>query len=178
MKNCILGVDPGFTGAVAALMVENETKGPYGITLHSVTAMPVKPESFSNPRNIIDTGKLAEFILSLEVKPRFAIIEKVTASPQMGVTSAFRFGEGFGAVCGTLDALKIKPIFVIPAIWKKHFQLTTVKAESIKRACEIFPNRKQWFSKKGDHGKAEAALLCIYGTQIGLNEKQSIESLL
>lgn len=164
-KNYIVGIDPGFTGALAVLEIQLEEKGPNSWKLFDVHDMPVCSESISNDRPVVSGKDLAFLMNQMPQKPVFTVIEKVTASPQMGVTSAFRFGEGFGTVKGVFDGLGIRVISIVPQVWKAHYSLDSAKEKSLLLARRIFPNRAHWFKLKQDHGKAEAALISFYGLQ-------------
>jgi len=48
-----------------------------------------------------------------------AVLERVSAMPGQGVSSMFRFGEGYGVVQGVLAALGIPVIAGSPAVWKR-----------------------------------------------------------
>jgi hypothetical protein len=50
---------------------------------------------------------------------KFAVIEKVASSPQMGVVSAFTFGQGYGFLKGCLTAIGIPFEEVRPQVWQK-----------------------------------------------------------
>ena len=52
-----------------------------------------------------------------------ALVEKVNATPQMGVTSAFTFGENKGRVYGALRALKIPFEEILPRTWQLPLNL-------------------------------------------------------
>jgi crossover junction endodeoxyribonuclease RuvC len=63
-----------------------------------------------------------------------AVIENVHASPQMGVTSAFNFGKGFGTVLGVLAASGCSPVHVAPSVWKPALGCTSDKRQTVTRA--------------------------------------------
>ena len=65
--------------------------------------------------------------------------------------------EGIGA------ALDIDVITVRPQVWKKHFNLSKNKQESIDLALHIYPQLKEYIKKSSDDGIAEAALIAEYG---------------
>lgn len=58
---------------------------------------------------LVRTGKLSDwpkFLAQFKSPAEFQItLEKVWATPQMGVTSAWSFGMNYGRICGTLDAI-------------------------------------------------------------------------
>lgn len=156
--NLILGIDPGFTGSVAVIDAA-------GTSLRGIVDMPLKREIGAKDRSVIDAEKLKYEIEALTHEISFAVIEKVTASPQMGVTSAFRFGEGYGILVGVLAALEIKTVHVIPSVWKLAFGLSRDKKASVLKAIDLFPGSEKWFTRVKDHGRAEAALIAYYGAK-------------
>ena len=65
------------------------------------------------------------FVANLSSPAQFDLIllEKVWATPQMGVTSAFSFGMNFGRICGTLDALKRPYREITSMAWQRQMGL-------------------------------------------------------
>jgi len=88
---------------------------------------------------------------------RYAVIEQVSSSPQMGIASSFKFGQGYGEVLGVLEALGLVVHFVHPSLWKPHMQLSRDKSQSKARYKEIFGH-----DVVGGDGPAEAALIAFY----------------
>ena len=107
----------------------------------------------------------------------FCVLEHVTSSPQMGVTSAFTFAEGFGFVQGVLAGFFISTQLVKPQVWKKFFGCICGKDVSPKDkkqkdyevASRLFPTvdfrrtprcKTIWFDA------ADAILLAEYGRRM------------
>jgi hypothetical protein len=93
-------------------------------------------------------------------------IEEVNASPQMGVVSAFSFGEGKGILLGVAAAMGVPTTLVKPTQWKKQMRVPADKRASVQRASQLFPAVAPLF--KGPRGgvfdgRAEAALIALYG---------------
>lgn len=93
------------------------------------------------------------------IGPVFAILERVSASPQMGVTSAFSFGKGYGGLLMALTALQIPFELVSPVRWQNALGCRTKGDKNItkRRAQQIFPNIQI------THAIADALLLAEYG---------------
>ncbi len=169
-----LGVDPGFTGAL--VVVESHSAEPFP-RIHSVFDMPClvadssKPSLFgkAHSKQVVNACELASmlrpFVDRLGERFKFATIEKVSAAPDQGVSSMFRFGEGFGVVQGVMAALGVKMHFVSPSVWKTNFNLSREKQTSLDKAKSVFGTEAhdRFFTRKKDHGRAEAALLAYYG---------------
>jgi len=143
---CIMGVDPGSSGAVAFYFPDFPAKiGVYDFPL-------VDKE--------INGAALADIIRAHS--PDIAVIENVHALPKQGVSSTFSFGVAFGIVRGVLSTLLVPQHYVSPAKWKRHYGLTAEKEKSRELAIQMWPAAEA-FRRKKDHGRAEAALLARYG---------------
>ncbi len=149
----ILGIDPGVTGAVAFYYP--------AISRVSVYDVPAIGKE-------IDATNLA--ILIRNYNPSVAVIEQVQAFSGQGVTSSFNFGRSYGDVRGVIAALSIPLHFVTPQKWKKHFNLPADKEKSRLLAIRVFPAVAESFRLKKHDGRAEAALIALYGAQVLLKE--------
>jgi hypothetical protein len=90
-----------------------------------------------------------------------AYLEQVHSSPQMGVKSAFTFGNGFGHLEMALTAAGIPFERVRPQVWQKAMGCMTKgdKNVSKRRSQELFP------SIKVTHAIADALLIASYGAK-------------
>jgi crossover junction endodeoxyribonuclease RuvC len=145
----VLGVDPGVSGAVAFFYP--------GIGRVSVHDVPVAGGEISAPH-------LATLIRTHA--PSLAVIERVSAMPGQGVSSCFNFGRSYGDVRGVIGALNIPLHYVTPSTWKKYFKLSSDKELSRKLAIQRFPAVADHFARKKDDGRAEAALIALYGAEV------------
>ena len=143
----ILGIDPGLKGALA-FIDKNRNLFTYD--------MPV--ERRKNGKKYILGDQLA--ILIKQHRPIEAWIEDVYSSPQMGVVSAFTFGEGKGTLVGVLAALGVPTRFVVASVWKRQLGLTADKGRAKELARALYPKRKPLLSNEG---KCEATLIATYG---------------
>lgn len=142
-----IGIDPGAQGFLAAINTEN---GEVAFVQYNTKAY-------------------ADFLEEVSLKQCFCVVEHVWSSPQMGVRSAFSFGEKLGEIHGMLDALGIPYQMVIPQKWKRYFGCTADKNSSIVTAQRLFPKvdfRATDRCKKPHDGKAEAALMALYAQRI------------
>jgi crossover junction endodeoxyribonuclease RuvC len=55
--------------------------------------------------------------------------------------------------------------YVSPQKWKRHFGLTSDKDESRRAASRLLPKSAHLWARVKDDGRAEAALLAIYGAR-------------
>ncbi len=151
MTACILGIDPGMSGALA-----------FFFTSHPDT---VSAEDAPVVAGMLDGATLAARIR--QMAPDVAIIEQVGARPGQGVSSMFRFGQAYGIAIGVVAACGVPVRFVVPTKWKKHYGLSSEKEDARSRALQLWPGRAELFQRKKDHGRAEAALLARYGAEVG-----------
>jgi crossover junction endodeoxyribonuclease RuvC len=150
----IYGIDPGFTGAIALYWPDTGK-----LEVHDMPVMKnPKGKTIINPHGVLD-------ILANEGGKSLAVIEQVGAMPGQGVSSMFRFGEGYGHLQMACAACKLPLQYVTPATWKKHFNLSRGKSVSRGLTMQRFPDQAQQFSRAKDDGRAEAALIALYGAE-------------
>lgn len=147
---CILAIDPGLSGALAFY---------FPTTPEIVTA-----EDVPVAGGEIDCATLGRRIA--QMAPDMAVIERVGAMPGQGVSSTFKFGASYGAVLGAVGVLKIPTHLVAPSKWKRHFALGAEKEDARALALRLWPASADAFKRKKDHGRAEAALLARYGSEV------------
>jgi len=150
MRN-IIGIDPGFTGAIALLHSHNDLL---------IQDLPIKQY---RGRKEIDGVAFSEYLSAFDSYTiAFAVMEDVSAMPKQGVTSMFRFGFATGVLLGVLNAHRISVLRVKPSVWKPALGLSRDKNKSIALAKKLFCSQKELFKLKKHDGRAEAALLAYY----------------
>ena len=151
----IIGVDPGQTGAVAVLGFDGALR---------VVDMPtVEIDRGGKARREIDVAALADLLRAIDGGQ--AWIERVAARPGQGVASMFSFGRGVGQVEGVLAALRVPVSYVTPQAWRKTLRVPDGKDGSRLRASQIMPAYAGEWRRAKDDGRAEAALIAMYGLQ-------------
>jgi hypothetical protein len=148
-----IGIDPGINGGIAWLNSQCEAfaeKMPP--TIADLWDLIFRTIACNSERYCIDPAKM---VLK-------AYIEQVHSSPQMGVKSAFTFGQGFGHLEMALTAAGIPFERVRPQAWQKAMGCLTKgdKNVSKRKAQELFP------SLKITHATADALLIAAYGRRI------------
>jgi crossover junction endodeoxyribonuclease RuvC len=135
-----LGIDPGVSGGLALIAADGRVEWAVGM-----------PET---DRDILDRI-VGAAVLSTHVR---AAIEKVAASPQMGVTSSFTFGFGYGRLIMALAASDIPFDYVHPSKWQASLGCRSGGDKNVtkRRAQELFP------SLKITHKTADALLIAEY----------------
>lgn len=149
-----LGIDPGLSGALAVLTDAGR--------LVDVVSMPTEPHGKSRR---VSGRELRAFLDGITTATGGAgitlcVLEQVASRPGQGAPSVFTFGRAFGAVEGVLSALAVPTDYATPQTWKRAFGLTSDKAESIRKACDLLPELAA--RKRTTHDQAEAALLAEF----------------
>lgn len=151
----IVGIDPGNAGALAFLDIEN----------HRMRIVDMPTFKFETNKSRV---KIDPFTIVREMNAQVIAnlyLEEVHASPQMGVVSAFSFGEGKGIILGAAAAMGIPTTMVKPTQWKKQMRVPADKRATVQRASQLFPAVAPLF--KGPRGgvfdgRAEAALIALF----------------
>jgi Holliday junction resolvasome RuvABC endonuclease subunit len=120
----ILGIDPGLKGGIALLDTQEA------------------PQAWKMPAMEADL-----WAIIIGAHADVAFIEKVSSSPQMGVTSAFTFGRGYGSLVMALTASGVPFTEVRPQQWQSPVGLvypkgskpTEKKNLGKRRAQQLFP---------------------------------------
>lgn len=154
----VLGVDPGLYGALATWD---------GKQLIVVDVPIVKARARGNEVNLPAFADLVHNLAPFDV----AYIERNSSRPHEGISSARKGGLVEGIILGCVIVYSKNITRVAPTQWKKVMRLTKDKNYSITRAIEAFPDYHYFFSRKKDHGRAEAALLAYYGYMLKLEKK-------
>jgi len=143
----IIGIDPGKNGGIG--VIDNGDASAY--------KLPATPR---------DRWGL---ISSLSVDDPFALIERSTSSPQMGVKSAFTFGEGYGSLIAMLIAAGIPHDTVTPNKWMASLNCRTGGDKNVTKAKAqaLFPNLRI------THSIADAILIAEYARRLKSGELSS-----
>lgn len=152
MSEVILGVDPGKSGALAFLDT--------ALNRISVVDMPVVPVG-KGKRNEVCASTL--FKILDNYRPDRAFIEDVWSLPSDGHVGAFSFGDAYGTIKGAIGAYGVGFSRVLPNVWKKNLKVPADKVLSRARAQELFPDNNGVFRRVRDDGRAESAMIALYG---------------
>ena len=144
-----IGLDPGVNGGIAWIA-------------NGKACVEKMPETLQDLWELIDNIRLAS---QIEVGRYYdnthirAYLEQVHSSPQMGVKSAFTFGNGFGHLEMALTAAGIPFERVRPQAWQKALGCMTGgdKNVSKRKAQELFPHIKC------THATSDALLIAEFG---------------
>jgi crossover junction endodeoxyribonuclease RuvC len=153
----IAGIDPGLSGALFFLNPNSPANGEaYDIPVHLLVRGGAKKRE-------VDIQAFADLLTIQPVEHAF--VEHANAMPGQGVSGVFAFGKCFGIVLGVLAARQISFTLVPPARWKRTLGVPKAKDAARARASQLLPGAAhQWRLRKHD-GRAEAALLALYGAR-------------
>jgi crossover junction endodeoxyribonuclease RuvC len=142
-----IGIDPGKSGGIAWIM-------------DGKSCVEKMPETIRDLWDLI--ADISAESVTQDDHPVIAYLESVHSSPQMGVKSAFTFGNGFGHLEMALTAAGIPFERVRPQVWQKAMGCLTKgdKNVSKRRAQELFPDIKV------THATADSLLIARYGETI------------
>ena len=146
MTRIDIGIDPGKTGALAA--IDHHTGD-----IIDIADMPAIGKHVS-------AAGVAAWLIDMAHNGQLVVaLEDVTSSPQMGVVSAFSFGRSKGIIEGCVAA-RLAPIhYITPAKWKRDVGLRADKDAARQLATNTWPTWATTFARKKDDGRAEAALI-------------------
>lgn len=153
-----IGVDPGLHGAIALY-------NPDAACPLQIKDVPTHELTVNGKKRLqIDKHKLS---LLLRYPAARAFIEDVHSMPKQGVASSFKFGFVAGCIQQAVVDAGFELVLVPPQVWKRRFNLTSDKDASRARASELLPAHAHLWPLKKHDGRAEAALLALYGARYG-----------
>jgi crossover junction endodeoxyribonuclease RuvC len=155
----ILGIDPGMTGGCAIYDPHN------GFIVDAVDI----PTIGEKAKERIDVRHLSAWMINNGAKHAF--VERAQAMPGQGSSSGFKYGRGVGYLEATAVLSGIPLTIIEVRAWKKYFGITGTKADGAGEAARAlaiqqFPAASHLFARKKDHGRAEAALIAVYGASL------------
>lgn len=147
----VIGIDPGKNGGVAMSVAGD-------VTVHRLPSAP---------------GALTTMLRcwKLAYPDIVCYVERISSSPQMGVVSAFTFGQGYGQILEATHGLDIRTWRVEPKAWQKRFDIkydkgmtsTQKKNVTKAKAIEYFPKIHERVGIT--HWMADALLMMRYGVE-------------
>lgn len=155
----IIGVDPGAAGAIAIL--EDGGK-----LVHVFDMPSVEIVTGGKAKRRVSPEMLAAELRLYADQGAVAYVEQVGAMPGQGVSSMFAFGQAFGIVLGVMAGLAIPCQTVTPGKWKKAMNLNAGKDAARAKAAQVWPGQAGEFKRVKDDGKAEAALIGLWGAGV------------
>lgn len=151
----IIGVDPGFTGAISFL---NQGR-------LKVFDLPIK---IIKGKKFIDEIAFIKLVRNQTCDDTVSVvvIEDIGAMPGQGISSTSRFTYNAGILLGVLACIfGNKIIKVRPSVWKPALGLNRDKKKSLTLAKKVFPDNKEDFRLIKHDGRAEAALIAHFAKE-------------
>ncbi len=165
MSRYIVGIDPGLSGAITFL-------DPLTGDLF-VQDMPVLAAR-KGGGNDLDRTELARIFDRHDIKQVF--LELVGTRPGQAAGAVMRTSRNAGIVEGIVVANYHALDIVAPVAWKRRMGLPSGlddkarKAAARNRASELMPRCAGLWARAKDDGRAESALIAVYGCrQLGLD---------
>jgi len=151
-----IGIDPGLHGAIAMYDLRTDALVVHDTPTHELTVNGKK-------RLQVDKHQLRDLLRTPE--PGRAFVEDVHSMPKQGVASSFKFGFVAGAIQQAVVDAGFELVLIPPQVWKRRFKLTADKDASRARASELLPAHAHLWPLKKHDGRAEAALIALYGAR-------------
>jgi hypothetical protein len=152
MSKITIGIDPGKSGGIAWI---DET---------GRACVEKMPDTLKDLWELIEKDILyatGNMHFGNSTRNCKAYLEQISSSPQMGVVSAFTFGNGYGHLEMALTAAGIPFERVRPQAWQKAMGCMSKGEKNVtkRKAQELFPQIKV------THATADALLIATYGTR-------------
>ena len=156
----ILGIDPGVRGGLAIVTIDD------GAAPQLVDAIDI-PVTGVGAKERVDVLAIRTWIAAHQ--PQHALIERAQAMPKQGASSGFKYGRAVGAIEATIALCSIPMEIIEPSAWKRFWKLPGKDKESGRqKALQLFPAAHAVLARKKDHGRAESALIALYGAKLNL----------
>ena len=162
----IIGIDPGVSGALAALEFGRKGVSRVLDVIDMPTAPGIKKRKIADAHGVTDW--LEGFAPDLTADDWACVIEEVHSMPRDGAVGAFSFGRSCGVLDGVTAALGLSTVKVRPQRWKEDLDLIgSEKTDSRVMAASLWPSHAELFSRVKDDGRAEACLIAAWGALYG-----------
>lgn len=182
----VLGIDPGFTGGLAIIdsktlevvekcpmpMIEVKKQKSRKVRKTDPEYGKQKTKTYTGTHKMVNLHKLNAKLERMSEQVGVAYLEQVHARPAEGVSSSFRFGQGYGNLEAFLIAHGIKTVYVTPQAWTKkiHKGVTSsidAKGKSVIIVNRLYPKEEIILEgcKKPHEGLVDAILIARYGAE-------------
>jgi len=147
----IMGIDPGFSGALAVLDDD--------LNLEFVMDMPI---IMVGKKRELDESKLSTIFSRWRLRPMTIGIEKSQTMPNQGIVSSGRYMASYGFLRGLCVGNGLPYHLIRPQSWKKAMMpdMGKDKGASIQKVTQLYPELR--LTRVKDHGIADAILIARY----------------
>jgi crossover junction endodeoxyribonuclease RuvC len=156
----VLGIDPGVRGGLAIVSAGHDGAAAVPSIIGAIDI----PVAGAGAKERIDVLAIRDWIAGHD--PGLALIERAQAMPGQGASSGFKYVRAVGAIEAAIALCGVPLTIVEPSAWKKFHGLRGSDKElSRQRALQLFPAAHALFARRRDHGRAEAALIALFGAR-------------
>jgi len=165
MNRIYIGIDPGVTGAFAAI----HSNG--GLLIRD---LPVLAETNKSRKTMRVNGRafhetMKRFLPAKDSLHEIVVILEHTHAMKDSAMTAWSMADSRARIMTALEILNIPVVEVMPSAWKKHFGLLKCdKDVSRTMAIQRFPAMEHLLRLKKHHNRAEALWIALYGKDKGL----------
>ena len=147
----IMGIDPGFSGALAVL--DSDLK------IEFVMDMPIIKVG---KKRELDEARLSVIFKMWRSKSINVALEKSQTMPNQGIVSSGRYMASYGFLRGLCVGNGIPYHLIQPQTWKKAMMpdMGKEKGASIQKGAQLYPELS--LTRVKDHGIADAILIARY----------------
>ena len=147
----IMGIDPGFSGAIAVIDPD--------LKVDSVMDMPIIKVG---KKRELDEARLADLFKMWQGKSITVGLEKSQTMPNQGIVSSGRYMASYGFLRGLCVGNGIPYHLIQPQSWKKAMMpdMGKEKGASIQKVSQLHPELT--LTRVKDHGIADAVLIARY----------------
>ena len=147
----IMGIDPGFSGALAVL--DSDLK------IEFVMDMPIIKVG---KKRELDEARLSVIFKMWRSKSINVALEKSQTMPNQGIVSSGRYMASYGFLRGLCVGNGIPYHLIQPQTWKKAMMpdMGKDKGASIQKVSQLYPELS--LTRVKDHGIADAILIARY----------------
>lgn len=147
----IMGIDPGFSGALAVL--DSDLK------IEFVMDMPIIKVG---KKRELDEARLSVIFKMWRSKSINVALEKSQTMPNQGIVSSGRYMASYGFLRGLCVGNGIPYHLIQPQTWKKAMMpdMGKEKGASIQKVSQLYPELS--LTRVKDHGIADAILIARY----------------
>jgi crossover junction endodeoxyribonuclease RuvC len=159
VKPRLLALDPGVTGALAAYDTNSGQ-----LEIHDLPTTKRQIKGKKNLRTVLDEVEMVS-LLALYAGMGYDVLffEQIGGIPGQSAPAAFTLGHGVGVAIGAARALGLRVEPLPAATWKSALKVPSDKKAARTRASQILPTHAHMWPLVKHDGRAEAAMMAVYG---------------
>ena len=157
----IAGIDPGLTGAIAWVCA------PDGALIETADMPVFALTKAKKASRIVDAYQVAALLrrpLLRRHQCGHVCVEVQQTRPGQSAQAVAKTFTNYGVLLGVIAALGIPYTPANPRVWKAALKVPAAKDGARARASELIPGGAEHWSLARHDGRAEAALIALWGT--------------